>query len=114
VNRVGEHSPHCASSASAIGKSNPEPVLRTSPGARFTTKRCSGSAKPLLRSAACTRTRLSRTAASGRPTMSKPGKPRTVLTSTRTPTASIPLSDPHCTTLVMRGTASRGGPDRAA
>ena len=54
---------------SAIGRSNDEPALRMSAGARLTVTRCGGNSKPELRIALRTRSRLSRTLASGRPTI---------------------------------------------
>ena len=40
-----------------MGRSNPDPVLRKTPGARFTTTLLAGSEKPHERSAAFTRSR---------------------------------------------------------
>ena len=59
--------PAAASTPSAIGRSNDEPALRMSAGARLTVTRCGGNSKPELRIALRTRSRLSRTLASGKP-----------------------------------------------
>ena len=75
-----------------MGRSNPDPVLRRTPGARFTTTLLAGSEKPHERSAAFTRSRDSCTEASARPTMEKPGIPFAMTTSTSTGTASTPRS----------------------
>ena len=68
----------------AIGKSNAEPSLRISAGARLTVILRTGRANWVLRMAAETRSLLSLTAASGRPTMDMPGSPCERLTSTST------------------------------
>ena len=75
-----------------MGRSNPDPVLRSDPGARFTTTRSLGMENPLARRAARTRSRDSWMAASGIPTMKKPGMPLPTTTSTSTGTASTPRS----------------------
>ena len=64
-------SPVAARMPSAIGRSNDEPALRMSAGARLTVTRCGGNSKPELRIALRTRSRLSRTLASGRPTIAE-------------------------------------------
>jgi len=63
--------PDVARRPSAIGKSNDDPALRTSAGARFTVMRCGGNGNPEFLIAARTRSRLSRTVASGSPTIVK-------------------------------------------
>ena len=75
-----------------MGRSNPDPVLRSAPGARFTTTLLAGMAKPHERSAAFTRSRDSCTDASAIPTMENPGMPFDTTTSTSTGTASTPRS----------------------
>ena len=65
----GDCAPAAASTPKAIGRSNDEPALRMSAGARLTVTRCGGNSKPELRIALRTRSRLSRTLASGRPTI---------------------------------------------
>ena len=79
-------SPVAARMPSAIGRSNDEPALRTSAGARLTVTRCCGNSNPELRIALRTRSRLSRTLASGRPTIVKCGSPNDTSTSTWTGT----------------------------
>ena len=83
-------SPDAASTPSAIGRSNEEPALRMSAGARLTVMRSIGNSNPELRIALRTRSRLSRTLASGRPTMLNAGRPNDTSTSTCTGQASIP------------------------
>ena len=78
------------SSPAAMGRSNPDPVFFSEPGARLTTTRSLGMEKPLARIAARTRSRDSWMAASGIPTMKKPGIPLPTTTSTSTGTASTP------------------------
>jgi site-specific DNA recombinase len=73
--------PEVASRPSAIGRSNDDPALRTSAGARFTVMRCGGNSKPEFLIAERTRSRLSRTVASGRPTIEKWGSPNETSTS---------------------------------
>ena len=58
--------PAAARTPSAIGRSNDEPALRMSAGARFTVTRCGGNSNPEFRIALRTRSRLSRTLASGK------------------------------------------------
>ena len=74
----------------AMGRSNPEPVLRRWLGARFTTIFSPGMENPAARSAARTRSRASWMAESGMPTMAMPGRPPETTTSTRTGTTSTP------------------------
>ncbi len=74
--------PDAARMPRAIGKSNEEPALRTSAGARLTVMRCGGNSKPELRMALRTRSRLSLTLVSGRPTIVNDGKPYPTSTST--------------------------------
>ena len=73
--------PDVASRPSAIGRSNDDPALRTSAGARLTVMRWCGNSKPELRIAERTRSRLSRTVASGSPTIVKWGSPNATSTS---------------------------------
>ncbi len=75
-----------------MGRSNPDPVLRSALGARFTTTLLAGIAKPQERSAAFTRSRDSCTEASAMPTSENPGTPFDTTTSTSTGTASTPRS----------------------
>ena len=82
--------PAAARTPSAIGRSNDDPALRMSAGARLTVIRFPGKSKPELRIALRIRSRLSRTDASGRPTMLKDGMPCETSTSTWTPQASMP------------------------
>ena len=71
--RLATHSggicPDAASSARAMGRSNPLPSFGSSAGARFRVIRAVGHSKPEFRIAACTRSFDSRTEASGRPTI---------------------------------------------
>ncbi|MCH7726596.1 MAG: protein kinase, partial [Planctomycetes bacterium] len=62
--------PEAARMPTAIGRSSPDPPLRSPAGARLTVTRRSGKRWPTLEIAARTRAALSRTAASGRPTIS--------------------------------------------
>ena len=80
-----------------MGRSKPEPVFLSAPGARFTTTFSLGMANPLARRAALTRSRDSWMAASGMPTTRKPGRPGETTTSTSTGSASTPLSVAPCT-----------------
>ena len=95
--RRGSTCPVAASRPTAMGRSNPDPVLRRAPGARFTTTRSFGMEKPAARRAARTRSRASCTAASGIPTMQNAGMPLPTTTSTSTGTASTPRSVAPCT-----------------
>ena len=74
--RAASTTPLAARTPRAIGRSNDEPALRTSAGARFTVTRCGGNSKPEFRMALRTRSRLSRTLGSGRPTIVNDGKPK--------------------------------------
>ena len=85
--------PLAARMPSAIGRSNDEPALRTSAGARLMVMRCCGKSKPELRMAAWTRSRLSLTLVSGSPTSWKRGRPKHRSTSTCTGLASIPMTE---------------------
>src|SRR5258706_6221125 len=76
----------------AIGKSSPEPPLRTSPGARLTVTRLSGQGNDDDNNAARTRSRDSRHASSGRPTMENAGRPGETWTSTVTGRPRAPRS----------------------
>ena len=82
--------PDAASTPSAIGRSNDEPALRTSAGARLTVIRCGGNSYPELRIALRIRSRLSRTLGSGSPTIVNPGRPNETSTSIVTGDASMP------------------------
>ena len=62
-------SPAAPSKAIAMGRSNPEPILRKGAGARLTTILRIGKLKPELANAARMRSRLSRMVPSGNPTM---------------------------------------------
>ena len=73
--------PDVASNPRAIGRSNDDPALRTSAGARLTVIRCGGNSKPEFLIAERTRSRLSRTVASGSPTIVKCGRPNETSTS---------------------------------
>ena len=73
--------PEVASRPSAIGRSNDEPALRTSAGARLTVMRWWGNSNPEFLMAERTRSRLSRTVASGKPTIVKWGSPNDTSTS---------------------------------
>ena len=66
--------PFAARTPRAIGRSNDEPALRTSAGARLTVMRCGGKSKPEFRMALRTRSRLSRTLGSGSPTIVNDGQ----------------------------------------
>ena len=79
-----------ASSAHAIGRSNPAPFFRSDAGARFTTIFSAGMENPHALTAERTRSIDSRTAASGMPTTDVPGSPFVMETSTDTATASTP------------------------
>ncbi len=83
-------SPQAASSATAMGRSNPVPSLRRSAGARFTVMRFEGSRKPRLRTAAPTRTSASCTAPPASPVSWVRGKPEAASTSTSTGMAATP------------------------
>ena len=65
-----------------MGRSSPEPALRTLVGARLTVTRFCGHLNPLEMTAARTRSRDSRQDASGSPTMVKDGRPVDTCTST--------------------------------
>ncbi len=84
----------------AMGRSSPDPVLRRSAGARFTTILLVGIVNPAALMAARTRSRASCTAVSGMPTMAMPGMPFDTATSTVTGSASTPrsvaLAMEHC------------------
>src|SRR4029450_7501847 len=84
--------PLAARTPMAMGRSNDEPALRMSAGARFTVTRCSGNSNPEFRMALRTRSRLSRTDVSGSPTIVIPGRPNETSTSTLTVQASIPYT----------------------
>ena len=81
-----------------MGRSKPEPVLRSALGARFTTTLLLGMLKPQARNAARTRSRDSCTEASAIPTTEKPGIPLLTHTSTSTGTACTPRNVAACTT----------------
>ena len=87
--RVGTR-PQAASSATAMGRSNPVPSLRRSAGARFTVTRFEGSRKPRFRTAAPTRTSASCTAPPASPVSWVRGKPEAASTSTSTGMAATP------------------------
>ena len=84
-----------ASTPIAIGRSNPVPSLRRSPGARFTMMRFCGSETPRFRTAAATRTFASCTAPVASPTRWKPGIPSAASTSTSTGIACTPRTAPE-------------------
>src|SRR5438445_9507636 len=86
-----------ARSPRAIGRSNAEPSLRVSAGARLTVIRLMGTSYPEFRTAARTRSRASRTPASGSPTAAKVGIPGLMSTSTSTTEASNPTTAALCT-----------------
>ena len=77
---------------SAIGRSNTDPSLRVSAGAKLTVIRRTGISYPEFRTAARTRSRASRTPASGSPTTAKVGMPGLTSTSTSTIEASSPMT----------------------
>ena len=103
-------SPVAARTPSAIGRSNDDPALRTSAGARLTVTRCGGNSKPEFRIALRTRSRLSRTLASGRPTIVKVGSPNDTSTSTWTGQASTPKTAAVRTQASTRFDPMQGGP----
>ena len=79
-----------ASTARAIGRSNPEPSFRSPAGARLTVIRRSGHSSSALAIPLLTRSFASWHALSGRPTMAKAGTPRWRCASTSTGRASRP------------------------
>ena len=106
-----------------MGRSNDEPALRTSAGARLTVIRCGGNSNPELRIALRTRSRLSRTLGSGRPTIVNEGRPNVTSTSTWTGKASMPKTaalrrqastpDVHCNPPASERTGGNGSGNRA-
>src|SRR5438270_11898499 len=78
--------------ATAIGRSRPDPSLRSSAGARFTASRVRGNSRPLLRIAARTRSRASLTVVAARPTRTNATSPRPTDASTCTGRTSSPAS----------------------
>ena len=85
-----------------MGRSNPDPVLRSELGARFTTIFSAGMENPHPFTAARTRSRASCTAVSGMPTMDIPGIPPETATSTWTGIALTPLIAALATAHCMR------------
>ena len=81
-----------ASNASAIGRSKPEPSLRSSAGARLTVMRPVGKLSSAAEIPLLTRSRASWQARSARPTMAKPGMPSRTWASTSTRRGSSPTS----------------------
>ena len=81
-----------ASSASAIGRSKPEPSLRSSAGARLTVIRPGGKLSSAAEIPLRTRSRASWQARSARPTIAKPGMPSRTCASTSTRRGSRPTS----------------------
>ena len=81
-----------ASSASAIGRSKPEPSLRSSAGARLTVIRRGGKLSSAAEIPERTRSRASWQARSARPTIAKPGMPSRTCASTSTRRGSRPTS----------------------
>lgn len=96
--------------AAAIGRSNPDPALRSELGARFTTTLSAGIVNPQALIAARTRSCDSLTAASGMPTMVIPGSPLETTTSTSTGTARTPriqaVFNTHCRCMAYRPEAN--------
>ena len=76
----------------AIGRSNPVPTFRESPGDKLTVIRRDGTAKPEFARAATTRSRLSFTSPAGSPTMHQYGSPGATSTSTQMSYASTPTT----------------------
>lgn len=79
-----------ASTATAMGRSNPDPSFRTSAGARFTVIRLAGMDIPEFFSAVRTRSWASRTAEAKYPTMENIGMPSLTSASTVILRLSIP------------------------
>ncbi len=78
--------------ASAIGRSKPEPSLRSSAGARLTVMRPSGNFSSAAEIPLRTRSRASWQARSASPTIAKPGMPSRTCASTSTRRGSRPTS----------------------
>ena len=99
-----------ASRATAMGRSNPVPSLRRSPGARFTVTCRAASSSPAFRIAACTRTFASCTALVASPTMWMPGIPPPASTSTSTGMAVTPSTVPERMRTSMQAHGAGGVP----